>query len=61
LAQRRHRPEDARAWGLYLTRRGKALVGMLKRRVLQHDERFGARLSAAERREFLRLLAKLAP
>jgi DNA-binding MarR family transcriptional regulator len=61
LAQRRHRVEDARAWGLYLTRRGKLLVAGLKRRVLQHDQRFGARLSAAERREFLRLLGKLAP
>lgn len=61
LAERRHRPDDARAWGLYLTRRGKALLGTLKRRVLEHDQRFGARLTAAERREFLRLLAKLAP
>lgn len=61
LAERRHRPGDARAWGLYLTRRGKALVATLKRRVLQHDRRFGARLSAAERREFLRMLGKLAP
>jgi len=61
LAQRRHRPDDARAWGLYLTRRGRALVGTLRRRVLLHDRRFGARLTPVEQRQFLRLLAKLAP
>jgi len=61
LAQRRHRPEDARAWGLYLTRRGRALVGTLKRRVLRYDQRFATKLTPAERREFLRLLGKLAP
>jgi DNA-binding MarR family transcriptional regulator len=61
LAQRRHRPDDARAWGLYLTRRGRALVGTLRRRVLLHDRRFGARLTPLERRHFLHLLGKLAP
>jgi len=61
LAERRHRADDARAWGLYLTRDGKALVRTLKRSVWQHDQRFGARLTPAERREFLRLLGKLAP
>jgi DNA-binding MarR family transcriptional regulator len=61
LAERRHRPEDARAWGLYLTRRGRALVGTLKRRVLRYDQRFAAKLTPAERREFLRLLGKLVP
>ena len=59
LAERRHRPEDARAWGLYLTRRGRALVGPLSRRILAHDRRFGARLTTTERREFRRLLGKL--
>ncbi|MDX1374424.1 MAG: MarR family winged helix-turn-helix transcriptional regulator [Burkholderiales bacterium] len=61
LAERRHRPDDARAWGLYLTRQGKALVATLKRSVWHHDQRFGARLTPAERRELLRLLDKLAP
>jgi len=61
LAERRHRPDDARAWGLYLTRHGKAIVGRLKRSVWQHDQHFGARLGPAERRELLRLLGKLAP
>lgn len=60
LAERRHRPDDARAWGLFLTPDGKALVRTLKRSVWQHDQRFGARLTPAERREFLRLLGKLA-
>jgi DNA-binding MarR family transcriptional regulator len=59
LAERRHRPEDARAWGLYLTRRGRALVGPLSRRVLARDRRFGARLTKTELREFRRLLGKL--
>jgi DNA-binding MarR family transcriptional regulator len=61
LAQRRHRPDDARAWGLYLTRRGRALVATLRRRVLLHDRRFGARLTPVEQRQFLRLLGKLVP
>lgn len=61
LAERRHRPDDARAWGLYLTRRGRTLVGTLRRRVLLHDRRFGARLTPVEQRQFLRLLGKLAP
>jgi DNA-binding MarR family transcriptional regulator len=60
LAERRHRPDDARAWGLYLTRRGRALVATLKRHVWQHDQRFAARLTPAERRALLRLLGKLA-
>jgi DNA-binding MarR family transcriptional regulator len=61
LAERRHRPDDGRAWGLFLTRRGKTLTSQLKRRIFAHDQRFGARLSSAERRELLRLLGKLAP
>ncbi len=60
LAERRHRPDDGRAWGLYLTRRGKRLTAGLRRRVFAHDQRFGARLAPAERRELQRLLGKLA-
>jgi DNA-binding MarR family transcriptional regulator len=60
LAERRHRPEDARSWGLYLTRRGERLVERMKRRVLQFDRTRSARLSGQERRELQRLLAKLA-
>ncbi len=58
--ERRHRPDDGRAWGLYLTRRGEALVERLKRRVVATDRRRAAVLSSRERRELLRLLEKLA-
>jgi len=60
LAERRHRPDDKRAWGLYLTPGGRALVARLKRRVYAHDQRVAARLSPRERRELLRLLEKVA-
>ena len=60
LVERRHRADDGRAWGLYLTRRGEALVARMKRRVVSHDRRRAAVLSDRERRELQRLLAKLA-
>jgi DNA-binding MarR family transcriptional regulator len=60
LVERRHRADDARAWGLYLTRRGEALVARMKRRIVASDRRRAAVLSAAERRELQRLLGKLA-
>ncbi len=60
LVERRHRADDGRAWGLYLTRRGEALVERMKRRVMAHDRRRAAVLSERERRELQRLLAKLA-
>jgi DNA-binding MarR family transcriptional regulator len=60
LVERRHRADDGRAWGLYLTRRGEGLVERMKRRVMAHDRRRAAVLSERERRELQRLLAKLA-
>jgi DNA-binding MarR family transcriptional regulator len=59
LAERRHRPDDGRAWGLYLTAKGQRLIERLRRRVRDSDKRFAARIDAAERRELLRLLDKL--
>lgn len=59
LAERRHRPDDGRAWGLYLTAKGQRLIERLRRRVRDSDKRFAARIDAAERRELLRLLEKL--
>jgi DNA-binding MarR family transcriptional regulator len=59
LAERRHRPDDARAWGLFLTAKGDTLLRDLKRRVRRHDKAFAARLKPAERSELLRLLSKL--
>jgi DNA-binding MarR family transcriptional regulator len=59
LAERRHRPDDGRAWGLYLTGKGQRLVERLRRNVRRQDERFAARLGNGQRRELLRLLHKL--
>jgi len=59
LVERRHRPEDGRAWGLHLTRKGELLVDKMKRRVLSLDMRKTRSLKKAERRQLLRLLEKL--
>jgi DNA-binding MarR family transcriptional regulator len=59
LAERRHRANDGRAWGLFLTAKGTALVRRLNRKVGRHDRQFATRLAARERKELLRLLAKL--
>jgi DNA-binding MarR family transcriptional regulator len=60
LVERRHRTDDGRAWGLYLTRRGERMVQRMKQRVMRYDRKRAARLSGPERRELQRLLAKLA-
>jgi DNA-binding MarR family transcriptional regulator len=60
LVERRHRADDGRAWGLYLTPGGEALVQRVKRRVVASDRKRAAVLSVRERRELQRLLAKLA-
>jgi DNA-binding MarR family transcriptional regulator len=60
LVERRHRPDDGRAWGLHLTRRGQQLSAKMKTAVLAQDRRRASNLSAAERGELLRLLEKLA-
>src|SRR4051812_29247112 len=60
LAERRHRPDDGRAWGLYLTPKGERLLETLRRRVRHQDRRFAGRLASRERRQLLRLLEKLA-
>jgi DNA-binding MarR family transcriptional regulator len=60
LAERRHRPDDARAWGLYLTAKGQRLTEQLRRRVRAQDRGFAARIAPREQRELLRLLQKLA-
>ena len=60
FVERRRRPGDGRAWGLHLTRRGAQLVERMKAAVRAEDRRRAAILTAAERRELLRLLARLA-
>ena len=60
LVERRRRPNDGRAWGLHLTPQGERLTARLRKRVLELDLRRAKSLSAEERRELQRLLAKLA-
>jgi DNA-binding MarR family transcriptional regulator len=60
LVERRNRPDDARAWGLYLTPRGAARLRGLSRRVRANDARFAAKLTPAEQATLRQLLAKLA-
>ena len=60
LVERRRRPNDGRAWGLHLTRRGEQFVETMKRRVLELDFKKARLLTRTERRELLRLLEKLA-
>ena len=60
LAARRRRNGDGRAWGLYLTPRGKALIVRLKRRVRASDAAFAGRLAPRELATLRQLLAKLA-
>ena len=60
FAERHHRADDGRAWGLHLTSKGQRLIGQLRRRVRSYDRRFARRIGAGERRELLRLLEKLA-
>lgn len=59
LVERRHRTDDGRAWGLYLTRRGEHMVARMKRSVVHYDRKRAAKLSGRERRDLQRLLAKL--
>jgi DNA-binding MarR family transcriptional regulator len=59
FASRRHRADDGRAWGLYLTGRGERLIGRLRRQVRAYDRRFASRLRKRERAELLRLLERL--
>lgn len=55
----RRRGADRRTNGLWLTRAGRAMLARALRRIAAHERRIAARLSAAERRELLRLLAKI--
>jgi DNA-binding MarR family transcriptional regulator len=59
LVERRHLPDDGRAWGLHLTRKGEQLVERMKRKVLDLDLKRTRTLAKEERRELLRLLDKL--
>jgi DNA-binding MarR family transcriptional regulator len=56
----RRRGADRRTNGLWLTRAGRALLGRAVRAIARHERRIAARLSAAERRQLLALLGKIA-
>ncbi len=56
----RRRGADRRTNGLWLTRAGKLLLARALRAIAAHERRIAARLSPAERRELLALLARIA-
>ena len=56
----RRRGTDRRTNGLWLTRRGRALLARMKRAIAAHEARVAGKLSAAEREQLLALLDKLA-
>lgn len=60
LVERRRRPNDGRAWGLRLTRKGEQLTERMKRRVLDLDHKRTPGLTEKDRRQLLGLLEKLA-
>ena len=55
----RRRGEDRRTNGLWLTRAGRTLLSRMKERIEQHERRFAARLTPAERGQLIALLEKL--
>src|SRR6185436_3914864 len=60
LAERRRRNGDSRAWGLYLTARGRVLLARLRKRVVANDRSFAGRLSRRELANLKAVLNKLA-
>jgi len=55
----RRRGADRRTNGLWMTRAGRQLLTRALRAIARHERRVAARLSPAERRELLALLAKI--
>lgn len=58
LLERRSGP-DRRTNGLWLTVRGKRFLASVKRRIARHEQRFLDLLTAAERDQLLKMLARL--
>jgi DNA-binding MarR family transcriptional regulator len=56
----RRQGRDRRTNGLWLTRAGRRLLGRALRAIAAHERRIASRLSAAERRQLLELLGKIA-
>lgn len=59
LVLRQPAPHDRRAYGLHLTAKGQKLVGSLRARVSEHDQRIGQRLDLAERQKLMELLQRI--
>ena len=57
----RRRGEDRRTNGLWITRAGRAVLARMKGRVVAHEARIAARLSATERETLRSLLGRLGP
>ena len=56
----RRQGKDRRTNGLWLTRAGRSLLARALRGIARHEKRIAARLSAAERRQLLELLGRIA-
>ena len=60
LAERRRHPEDRRAYTLYLTPSGRAVLADLERMAQQHEAELLRALDAAERSQLISLLQRVA-
>ena len=60
LLERRASPGDRRAHALFLTAAGGALLGEIRKVSAEHEARFSAGLTQAERRRLIALLSKVA-
>ena len=60
LVERRPSPVDRRSYALMLSEEGKGLMEKLRPLVRQHEDRISKNLSAAERRQLIDLLRRLA-
>jgi DNA-binding MarR family transcriptional regulator len=60
LVERRRNPADRRSYALYLTPRGREVLGQVQASGSRHQDEIGASLTAAERVQLTSLLRRLA-
>jgi DNA-binding MarR family transcriptional regulator len=60
LVERRANPDDRRARALYVTPKGRTTLAKVMQISAAHEAQVSAPLSAAERRQLIRLLQRLA-
>lgn len=60
LVQRRRNPEDRRSHALYLTGPGRAALAQVQAVAAEHEQQMSAGLTAAERKELIGLLRRVA-